>query len=96
VNAVISRYFAEELPELRHSTADAYRSCLTNHIAPRWGSHPVTKIKSLGVELWLKQLTLAPKTKAHLLNLLRVLFNCAMRWELVDIAHEAGACAWRN
>ena len=59
MNAVISRYFAEELPDLRHSTVETYRSCITNHIQPRWGSHPVAKIKSLGVELWLKQLTLA-------------------------------------
>jgi len=35
---------------------------------------------------WLKQIALAPKTKGHLLNLLRVLFNCAIRWEIVDIA----------
>ncbi len=85
MNAVISRFLAEELPELRHSTADAYRSYLVNHIKPRWGNHPVGKMKPFGVELWLKQLKLAPKTKGHLQNLLRVLFNCAMRWELVDI-----------
>jgi integrase len=85
MNAVISRYLEEELPELRHSTADAYRSYLVNHIKPRWGSHPVRKMKPLGVELWLKQIALAPKTKGHLQNLLRVLFNCATRWELVDI-----------
>jgi hypothetical protein len=34
MNAVISRYLEEELPELRHSTADAYRSHLVNHIKP--------------------------------------------------------------
>jgi len=85
MNDVISRYLEEELPELRHSTADAYRSYLVNHIKPRWGNHPVGKMKPFGVELWLKQLALAPKTKGHLQNLLRVLFNCAMRWELVDI-----------
>lgn len=85
VNTLISRYLKEELPELRHSTSDAYRSYLSNHIEPRWGNYPVSKLKPLGVELWLKQLQLAPKTKGHLLNLLRVLLNCAMRWELVDI-----------
>ena len=85
VNTLISRYLEEELPELRHSTADAYRSYLANHIKPRWGNHPVAELKPLGVELWLKQLHLAPKSKGHLQNLLRVLFNCAMRWELVDI-----------
>jgi YD repeat-containing protein len=63
MNTVISRYLEEELPELRHSTADAYRSYLTNHIKPRWGSHSVQKMKPLGVELWLKQLALAPKNQ---------------------------------
>jgi hypothetical protein len=88
MNAVINRYLEEELPELRHSTADAYRSYLVNHIKPRWGSRPVGKMKPYGVELWLRQLDLAPKTKGHLQNLLRVLFNCAMRWELVDIGEN--------
>lgn len=45
INSVIGRYVEEELPELRHSTADAYRSYLTNHIKLRWGSHPIGKIK---------------------------------------------------
>ena len=86
MNAVISRYLEEELPELRHSTADAYRSYLTNHIKPRWGDQPVRKIKPFGVEQWLKELDLAPKTKGHLQNLMRLLVNCAMRWELVGVA----------
>ena len=85
MNAVISRYLEEELPELRHSTADAYRSYLTNHIKPRWGDQPVRKIKPFGVEQWLKELDLAPKTKGHLQNLMRLLVNCAMRWELVGV-----------
>jgi len=34
MNSVISRYTRKKLPELRHSTADAYRSYPTNHIAP--------------------------------------------------------------
>jgi len=37
------------------------------------------------VEQWLKQLDLAPKTKGHLQNLMRLLVNCAMRWELVGV-----------
>ena len=32
---------------------------------------------------WLKRLSLAPKSKSHLKNLMRVLFNAAMRWELI-------------
>jgi len=31
----------------------------------------------------LKRLSLAPKSKSHLKNLMRVWFNAAMRWELI-------------
>lgn len=88
VNALVNRYLEEELPELRHSTADAYRSYLNNHIRARWGNRSIEKIKPLAVELWLKELNLAPKTKGHLQNLLRLLFNCAMRWELALIGEN--------
>jgi integrase len=85
VNTVVNRYLEEELPELRHSTADAYRTYLVNHIQPLWDKHPIAGLKPLAVEQWLKGLSLAPKTKGHLQNLLWVLFNCAMRWELVQV-----------
>lgn len=80
--ALVDRYLAEELPE-RHSTARGYQSWLKNHISPKWGEYPVGQIKPLLVERWLKGLDLAPKSKRHLKNLMRILFNCAMRWELV-------------
>lgn len=31
---------------------------------------------------------MAPRTRGHLHNLMRVLWNCAMRWELVDIGEN--------
>jgi integrase len=80
--AVIDRYLAEELPE-RHSTARGYQSWLKNHIKPKWGEYPLQQIKPLAVEQWLKGLDLAPKSKGHLKNQMRMIFNCAMRWELV-------------
>jgi integrase len=86
--ALINRYLEEDLPELRHSTAEAYRSYLDNRIMPRWGSYSIAKVKPFAVEQWLKELDLAPKTKGHLHNLMRVLFNCAMRWELIHIGEN--------
>jgi integrase len=80
--AVIDRYLAEELPE-RHSTARGYQSWLRNHIKPKWGDYSLQQIKPLAVEQWLKGLDLAPKSKGHLKNQMRMVFNCAMRWELV-------------
>ena len=80
--AVIDRYLAEELPD-RHSTARSYQSWLKNYIRPRWGEYPIHEIKPLAVERWLKELDLAPKSRAHLKNQMRIIFNCAMRWELL-------------
>ena len=40
------------------------------------------------MEEWLKDLDLASRTKGHLHNLMRVLWNCAMRWELIEIGEN--------
>src|SRR5260370_10525183 len=80
--AVIDRYLAEELPN-RHSTARGYQCWLRNHIRTKWGEYHIDQIKPLAVEQWLKGLDLAPKSKGHLKNQMRILFNCAMRWELL-------------
>src|ERR1700693_5225926 len=80
--AVIERYLAQELPE-RNSTASRYQSWLKNHVKPKWAGLPLDQIKPLLVEDWLKKLSLAPKSKSHLKNLMHVLFNAAMRWELI-------------
>jgi integrase len=88
IDMLVNRYLETELPELRHSTASAYKSYLNNQIKPRWGDYPISKVKPFGVEQWLKGLDLAPRTKGHLHNLMRVLLNCAMRWELTEIAEN--------
>ena len=85
--AVIHRYLAEEIPE-RLSTASPYRCWLKNHVEPKWRDYPIEQIKPLLVEDWLKKLSLAPKSKSHLKNLMRVLFNAAMRWELIPYQHN--------
>jgi len=49
----------------------------------QWSEYPIDQIKPLAVEQWLKGLDLAPKGKGHLKNQMTILFNCAMRWELL-------------
>ena len=80
--AVIQRYLAEEIPG-RLSTASRYRCWVRNHVEPKWRDYPLEQIKPLLVEDWLKKLDLAPKSKSHLKNLMHMLFNAAMRWELI-------------
>jgi len=43
VGILVNRYLETELPELRHSTANAYRSYLNHHIKPRWGEYPIRR-----------------------------------------------------
>lgn len=88
IGMLVNRYLETELAELRHSTANAYRSYLNHQIKPRWGDCSLWKVKPFAVEQWLKDLNLAPRTKGHLHNLMRVLWNCAMRWELTEIGEN--------
>jgi len=88
IGMLVSRYLETELLELRHSTANGYRSYLNHQIKPRWGDYPISKVKPFAVEQWLKGLDLASRTRGHLHNLMRVLWNCAMRWELTEIGEN--------
>jgi len=81
--AVIARYEQEEMPE-RYSTKSAYQSQIDNYIRPRWADTPMTAIKPMAVEDWLKKLALAPKTRSHIRSLMQTIFQCAERWELID------------
>jgi hypothetical protein len=85
--APTQRYLTEELPE-RHSTASRYRCWMKNHIEPKWRDFPTENIKPLLAEDWLKKLDLAPKSKSHLETLMHVLFNAAMRSELIPYQHN--------
>jgi len=77
LNAIAARYKAERMPA-RFSTARMYRSWLRNHILPRWGTVSVNDIQPNEVELWLRSLKLAPKSKAHIRAVLRILVDFAM------------------
>lgn len=82
--ALLDRYIAEELPQ-RECTRRHYMPWLNKHIRPKWGSYALNQIKAFAVEQWLKTLDLAPKSKAHIKSLMHMLFNCAMRWELIQM-----------
>jgi integrase len=68
----------------RNSTSTSYKSCLKNHIRPRWAGTPINAFRPMAVEDWLKNLKLAPKTRGNIRSLMHTIFDCAARWELVD------------
>ena len=81
--ALVNRFLMEALPE-RKGTADRYQSWIVNHINPRWEQTPLSQVKPLAVETWLKALKLAPKSKGHIRSVMHILFEWAMRWELME------------
>ena len=83
VGALISRYEKEELPA-RYSTRASYQSYLDNYIRPRWAEMPISGIRAMAVEDWLKHLNLAPKTRGHIRSVMSTLFKCVQRWELIE------------
>ena len=83
VEALITRYELEEMP-LRYSTRVSYQSFINRYIRPRWAETPISSIRPMAVEDWLRQLVLAPKTRGHIRGLMSQLFKCAQRWELIQ------------
>jgi integrase len=87
VRSLAERYRAERMPS-RHSTARVYSSWLDNYVLPRWGNTPISEVQPRPVELWLRQLQLAPKSKSHVRNLLHVLLDFAMWSGVLEVARN--------
>lgn len=77
LKTLVQLYRQEKMPE-RVDTRRAYEVWLQNHILPRWGDCLLNEVQARPVELWLTSLTLAPKSKAHIRGLLRILWDYAM------------------
>ncbi len=80
--AVLDRYILEALPE-RKVTRFTYLSWIRSQIRPKWGDCPIAHVKPLAVELWIKGLPLSGRSKGHVREVMHMLFDWAMRWELI-------------
>jgi integrase len=87
VGEVVKRYRSEAMPE-RASTRRGYETWLKNHILPRWESLKITELKPDPVEVWLRDLPLASKTKRNIKGILTVLWKFAQKKELVPLAYN--------
>jgi integrase len=87
VKALAARYEAERFPT-RHDTARTYRSWLRKHIVPKWGDTPVSEIQPRPVEMWLRSLSLSPKSKAHVRNMMYMLLDFAMWAGVIQLARN--------
>ena len=77
VQSIVARYESERMPT-RRSTARVYRCFLRKHILPAWGAKPIQALEPRPVELWLRSLPLAPKSKTHVRSLLYGIVDYAM------------------
>jgi len=78
VKALAKQYEEEKMTETRTSTARSNKAWLRNHIVPTWGEVPISDVQPRAVELWLRSLSLSPKSRVHIRNLLHALFDYAM------------------
>jgi integrase len=87
VRVLAARYEAERFPS-RKSTARVYRSWLHNYVLPEWGAKSVNEIQPRPIELWLRSLTLSPKSKSHVRNMLYMLMDFAMWCGAIQLARN--------
>lgn len=87
VRALVERYEQERLPS-RSCTARVYRCWLNKYVLPQWGDKPITDIRPHPTELWLCQLNLSPKSKAHVRYMLRTLIDFAMYLGVMEISRN--------
>ena len=59
-----------------------YEGYLNKWILPRWQNYPLPQVNAGEVELWLRSLPLARSSCAKIRNLMSVLFNHGIRYEI--------------
>src|SRR6516165_10622656 len=69
---------------ISHSTRRIYAGYLKKWIEPRWGSYPLSEIRAVEVELWLKNLDLAAGSRCKIRNVMSLLFNHGRRHDLCE------------
>jgi integrase len=69
---------------ISHSTRRIYAGYLKKWIEPRWGSYALAEIRAVEVELWLKNLDLAPGSRCKIRNVMSLLFNHGRRHDLCE------------
>lgn len=74
---LVEGYREDRMPT-RSDTRRSYEVWLRNHILPKWGQSHITDLTARAVELWLRSLPLAPKSKVHIRGVIRNLWDYAI------------------
>ena len=85
VGALIDRFLEEHARKrCRKNTAANYESLFKSHIRPKWGSELVRSVRPMAVEDWLEAYPRSRQVKVHIRTLMHILFQSALRWEMLD------------
>ena len=85
VGGLIDRFMEEYAPRhCRLNTQRDYRYSFNNHVRPRWGTVFIQNVKTMAVRDWLDSYLHSRRVKAHIRRYMHILFNQAVRWELLD------------
>lgn len=85
VGALIDRFMEEHAQKkCRKNTWKNYLSLFNSHIRRRWGVDFVQDVKPLAIEEWLDSYPRSRQVKVHIRKLMHILFQAALRWEMVD------------
>jgi integrase len=85
VSDLIVHYQKHELTLERKAfaTVQAHESYLTLHILPKWKDHRLSEVKTVAVEKWLENLSLAPATKTKIRNIMSAVYSHGIRHEWI-------------
>ncbi|MGA2629223.1 MAG: tyrosine-type recombinase/integrase [Terriglobia bacterium] len=85
VGALIDRFMEEYAPRhCRLNTQRDYRYSFKTHVQPKWGAVFIQNVKTMAVQDWLDNYPHSRQVKAHIRRYMHVLFNQAVRWELLE------------
>jgi integrase len=70
---------------LKVSTARGYLQIIENHLRPKWGETPVSRMTPALVQDWFRGLPLSQATKAHVKAVFFRLLERAMLWEIIPV-----------
>jgi integrase len=85
VNELIAHYARYELTLERKAfaTVDGHMAYIKGYVAPRWGDHRLSQVKTVAVEQWLESLPLAPASRTKIRNVMSAIFSHGIRHEWI-------------
>ena len=86
VSDLVAHYRKHELTLERkaYATVEAHGTYLNLHILPKWKEYRLSEVKTVAVEEWLDNMTLAPATKTKIRNIMSAVYSHGIRNEWIS------------